>query len=134
MTDRALEHVYSASLHFLPRQWFSRSTSADAARARKLRRAGEEDSYYLQDTWRTAHTAHSGLTGEAIGSPRAAFTWSLRENWTVRAGADQYAQFPGFEQLFGFFGNRQLKAERATHLNVNVERRLGIRTRITAEF
>jgi hypothetical protein len=100
-----------------------------------------EDSYYLQDTWRTPHTAltfggrvaHSGLTGQAIASPRTGFTWGMGENWTLRAGAGSYAQFPDFEQVYGFFGNRGLQAERATHFNLSLERRLGTRTRILTE-
>jgi len=80
-----------------------------------------------------ARIAHSDLTGEAIVSPRAAFTWMPHESWTLRAGAGTYSQFPTFEQIYGFFGNRQLQAERATHYNIGVEHRFGVRTRLTAE-
>jgi hypothetical protein len=101
-----------------------------------------EHSYYLQDTWRTRHTAltlggrldHSDLTGQSMASPRAAFTWGVGEDWTIRAGAGSYSQFPDFEQLFGYFGNGRLTAERSTHVNLGFERRLGPRARVTAEF
>ena len=104
-------------------------------------RTAAQQSYYLQDTWRKARTAltvggrvaHSDLTAQTIVMPRVAFTLAVHENWTLRLGAGTYAQFPDFDQLFGFFGNRALRAEHTTHFNGSVERRLGTRTRILAE-
>jgi hypothetical protein len=127
---RAFANTYAAPQPFLPLLLAGYNQSA------------EEDSYYLEDTWRAhrvaltagGRLAHSDLTGQTVASPRAALAWTPGENWTVRAGGGSYAQFPDFEQLYGFFGNRRLQAERATHANFSVERRFGARTRIVAEL
>jgi outer membrane receptor protein involved in Fe transport len=51
----------------------------------------------------------------------------------MRAGAGRYYQFPDFEQMFGRLGNPAVKAERATHFNIGIERRFGDRMRVLAE-
>jgi len=104
---------------------------------------GTEQGYYAQDTWTSerlgvsltggGRVEHSGITGETVFSPRGAFTWSVNEDWKVRAAAGRYYQFPDFEQVFGRLGNRDLKSERATHYNASVERRFGDRIRLIAE-
>jgi outer membrane cobalamin receptor len=106
-------------------------------------RSGTEQGYYLQDTWsdernRLALTGglrveHSSATGETKLSPRANFSWSIDKDWTLRAGAGRYYQFPDFEQMFGRLGNPTVGAERATHFNVAIERRVGDRMRLLAE-
>lgn len=106
-------------------------------------RRATEQGYYAQDTWSAerlglsltggARIDHSGLTGETLASPRASLSVTPLKSWTIRAGAGRYYQFPEFEPLFGLLGNRSLRAERATHYNVSVERAFGERTRLLAE-
>jgi outer membrane receptor for ferrienterochelin and colicin len=101
-----------------------------------------EDSYWVQDTWKRKHVsitvggraAHSDLTGETLGMPRAALSYSPSEAWTIRGGAGLYGQFPQMTQVFGFFGNRALRAERSGHFDASLERRMGLRMRILAKF
>jgi outer membrane receptor for ferrienterochelin and colicin len=105
-------------------------------------RSGTEQAYYAQDTWnieraRLTLTAggrveHSGITGDTVFSPRAALALAPG-GWKIRAGLGQYYQLPDFDRLFGFLGNPNLGAERATHYNVSLERSLGSRTRVLAE-
>jgi outer membrane cobalamin receptor len=105
-------------------------------------RRATEDSYYLQDTWkheRFSLTAggrvqHSGVGAQTAFQPRASMTWSPGSRWTLRAGAGSFAQFPALDQLFGYFGNPGLRAERATHFNLGVERLIGARIRIFADL
>ncbi|MDX6611535.1 MAG: hypothetical protein QOD75_721 [Blastocatellia bacterium] len=104
---------------------------------------GTEQGYYAQDTWTSdklgvsltggGRVEHSGITGETVFSPRGSVTWSVNEDWKVRAAAGRYYQFPDFEQVFGRLGNRALKSECATHYNASVERRFGERIRLLAE-
>jgi len=104
---------------------------------------GTEQGYYAQDTWTSeklgvsltggGRVEHSGITGETVFSPRGSVTWSVNEDWKVRAAAGRYYQFPDFEQVFGRLGNRALKSERATHYNASIERRFGERIRLLAE-
>ena len=105
--------------------------------------SGTEQGYYVQDTWANErnHLAltgglrveHSTATGETKLSPRASFSWTMGNNWTVRAGAGRYYQFPDFEQMFGRLGNPAINAEQATHFNFGIERRFGDRVRVLAE-
>jgi hypothetical protein len=106
-------------------------------------RRATEQAYYAQDTWNNerhklsvtggGRIEHSGLTGETLFDPRAALTLTPADNWKIRAGLGRYSQFPDFDQLFGFFGNPNLRAESAIHYNLSVERALGNKTRVTAE-
>ncbi len=106
-------------------------------------RRGIEQGYYAQDTWSSEHVGlsltggvrleHSTATGETLLSPRASLRWSVGDGWRVRAAAGRYYQFPDFEQMFGRLGNRGLRAERATHFNLSVERLFGDRVRLLAE-
>ncbi len=107
-------------------------------------RSGTEQGYYIQDTWTNERSSialtggvridHSTATGETKFSPRGSFTWSIDKDWTLRAGAGRYYQFPDFEQMFGRLGNPRVNAERATHYNIGIERRFGDRVRVLAEF
>ena len=107
-----------------------------------FRKRATEDSYYLQDTWKRERFSltvggrimHANLPGQTVVSPRASLTWKPAAQWSVRAGAGSYAQFPTLEQMFGFFGNPRLRAEQARHFNIAVERGLGSRARIFAEW
>ena len=105
--------------------------------------SGTEQGYYVQDTWNDerhsialtggVRVEHSSATGETKFSPRGSFNWSPDKDWTIRAGAGRYYQFPNFEQRFGRLGNPAVTAERATHFNVGIERRFGDRMRVLAE-
>jgi outer membrane receptor protein involved in Fe transport len=106
-------------------------------------RRGTEQAYYAQDTWNIeraqltftagGRVEHSGLTDDTVFSPRAALALAPG-GWKIRAGLGQYYQFPDFDRLFGFLGNPNLGAERATHYNISLERSLGSRTRVLAEL
>jgi outer membrane receptor protein involved in Fe transport len=108
-----------------------------------FKKSGTEHGYYVQDTWSNgrlgisltggARVEHSSATGQTLGSPRAAFVWSIAEDWKLRLGAGRYYQFPDYEQMFGRVGNPGLKAERATHYNASIEHLFGNRTRLLAE-
>jgi hypothetical protein len=97
--------------------------------------------YYIQDTWKRERVSfsfggriqHSTQPGQTVATPRASFTWSPRANWSLRAGAGGYAQFARLDQMFGFFGNPRLRAERSTHYTLGVERRIRERIRVFAE-
>ncbi len=100
-----------------------------------------EPSFYAQKTWRVeglswtvgARAQSSSVTGQTLLLPRAALAWTPGAGWTVRAGAGRHAQFPELRQLFGYFANRDLRAETAAHVNLSVERTLGQRSRILVE-
>ena len=106
-------------------------------------RSTAEQGFYLQDTYTNERHGlsltgglridHSGLTGETILSPRAALSLNLGQAWIMRAGFGRHYQFPDFAPLFGQLGNRDLRAEQATHYNLSVERNFGSRYRALAE-
>jgi outer membrane receptor protein involved in Fe transport len=108
-----------------------------------LSRRGAEEAFYVQNTFNDEHSRvmlqgglrveHSSTTGETKFSPRGSFAWSIDEHWKIRAAAGRYYQFPDFNQMFGLFGNPDLKSERSTHFVASVERLIGARTRILAE-
>ncbi len=106
-------------------------------------RGGLEQGYYIQDNWRDEkrrlaltggmRLEHSSVTRETNFSPRGSFSWAIDDKWKVSAAAGRYYQFPDFQQVFGFLGNRNLKSEHATHYSASIERLLGSRARIFAE-
>ena len=51
--------------------------------------------------------------------------WSLASAWTVKAGAGVSHQFPEFEAARGESGLAPLQPERATHVDLGIERRFG---------
>ncbi len=103
-----------------------------------------ETAVYIQDTLkvepiRLSVTAggrleRNTLTHETNAMPRLALTWRSPGAIVFRAGMGQYRQMPDFNMVFGFFGNRDLKAERAVHYNLSAERSIGSRTRVVAEM
>jgi outer membrane receptor for ferrienterochelin and colicin len=109
----------------------------------RFQHSGNEVSYFAQDTWNNethhvsltvgARIEHTALTPQTVFSPRVAIGWSVNKSWRVRAGAGRYYQFPDLEKLFGRLGSASLRAERATHYNVSVERMFGDRMRVLAE-
>lgn len=123
---------------------FQASQPVTARTLEAFDRRATEQAYYAQDTWnaervRLSLTAggrieRSGLSGETLFSPRAAIALAPTSDWRIRAGFGKHYQFADFDRLFGFFGNPNLRAERATHYNVSIERSLGNRTRMLAEF
>jgi hypothetical protein len=131
--------IHAEKVHVL----FDFFNPSQTIRLESFDRRATEQSYYAQDTWSAerfglsltggARIDHSRLTGETVASPRASFALTPSRNWTVRAGAGRYYQFPELEPLFGRLGNTSLRAERATHYNVSVERAFGERTRLLAE-
>ena len=104
---------------------------------------GEEDSYYVQENWNKeglpvslsggGRIEHSNVTHQAFFSPRGAVALNLGRRFTIRAGGGVYRQFPDFDEMFGFFGNPRLVAEKAIHFNLRLERELNARTRLIAE-
>lgn len=50
--------------------------------------------------------------------------WSLQPGWTLNAAAGLSHQFPEFQQVFGSAGAPGLRPERATHLDLGLERRV----------
>lgn len=102
-----------------------------------------QEGAYLQDTWtglrdRLTLTVGGRLdrfeeTGESRALPRASLTWMASKSTRVLAAFGRYAQFPGFEDLFGRQGSLDLKAERATQYLFGVERALGADIRLRLE-
>lgn len=109
-----------------------------------FKRRGTEAGFYAQDSWSSerhklsfvggARIERSGRAGQTLLAPRASLAWSFAKDWNLRAGAGRYYQFPDFEFMFGRLGNPFLRAERATHYNLSIERSLGERTRFLTEI
>jgi hypothetical protein len=105
------------------------------------RAQGDEDSYYVQENWNKegvsfvagARIEHSNTTNQVLMSPRAGVALNLGSRFTLRAGIGAYRQFPDLDKTSGFFGNTQLRADRAIHYNLRLERELNARTRLLAE-
>jgi outer membrane receptor protein involved in Fe transport len=79
------------------------------------------------DRWSVSpgvRVAHSTLTDETIASPWAQGLWRVGQT-SLRAGVGLYQQFPRFDQVLGSIGNPALTRERARHLDVGIEQRLG---------
>ena len=78
-----------------------------------------------------ARLDHWSLTHSTTGSPWLNAEYRLDENTLVRGGTGVYRQFAEFDQVFGLNGGgRGLHPERATHVDLGVERRLGRQTRL----
>jgi outer membrane receptor protein involved in Fe transport len=73
------------------------------------------------------------VTGQNVLMPRASLAFSPLANTRLTVAFGQYAQFPTFRQLFGQFGNANLKAERATHYTIQAEQLLNDKTRVRVE-
>lgn len=72
---------------------------------------------------------HSTLTGEKTASPWVAGEWRLPKTLVARWGAGVYRQFPDFEQVIGMLGTQANRHERAVHLDLGLEGRVGRTTR-----
>jgi hypothetical protein len=66
-------------------------------------------------------------------SPWLAVTVPIGERWFVRSAAGLYRQHPGLDQTSGTFAGRDVRAERAQHLELALEHRwrADVRTQIT---
>ena len=94
---------------------------------------------YLQDTLTAGSRLsltlggrfdHWDETGESRVSPRAAASFVISSRTRMTAAYGDYAQFPGFAQLYGRNGNPDLEAERSRHFVLGLEQRVGTHTRL----
>jgi hypothetical protein len=72
----------------------------------------------------------SSLTDDRTTSPWLQAVWRVSSSTLVRGAAGVYQQFPGFEQVIGAWGTAGLNPERATHVDVGVERTIGQSVRV----
>jgi hypothetical protein len=106
-------------------------------------RNGNQQGYYLQDTWSSKRFAfaltggaridHFELSGETVVTPRAALSFAPWENTTIRLGWGQCSDFPDLGQIFGSRGNANLRAERSTNYNIRAEHLINPQTKIVIE-
>jgi hypothetical protein len=68
---------------------------------------------------------HWTLTGQSTASPWMQAEWHLTSSTAIRGAAGIYQQFPTFEQIIGAWGTEGLGRERATHVDLAVERTFG---------
>ncbi len=88
------------------------------------------------DRWSVSpgvRVAHSTLTNETIASPWVQGLLRFGQT-SLRAGVGLHQQFPRFDQVLGQIGNPALTRERARHLDVGIEQRLGGGFRWQATF
>jgi hypothetical protein len=64
------------------------------------------------------------LTQQNTLSPWISVGWKPDSEWEVVAGTGIYHQYPDIARVLGPWGDRQLKAERAWHVDVSVSRQL----------
>lgn len=96
---------------------------------------GDEESAYVEGSWAGqggrlrvtggGRADRFGWTAETRVTPRAAIDWRFASATRLVAAFGRYVQFPRFEELLGRGGSPALRAERATHLVVGLERALG---------
>jgi outer membrane receptor protein involved in Fe transport len=65
------------------------------------------------------------LTSASASSPWLQADVKLSKSLTVRAGTGIYRQFPAIEVVTGFFGNPDLRPERAVHADLGIEQTFG---------
>jgi hypothetical protein len=65
------------------------------------------------------------LTGETTSSPWLLADWKITRSVFLRGGSGVYRQFPDFDQVIGMLGQRDARAQRATHYDLGLEQRLG---------
>ena len=71
-----------------------------------------------------------GLTGDSALSPWLQAEWQASSNLTVSANTGIHHQFPDYVELAGRRGRSGLRPERSFPVDVGVERRLGMTTRL----
>ena len=69
--------------------------------------------------------AHSSMVDETVASPWLQGRWALTGALDVRAGVGLYHQFPDFKEVYGAHAGLNLRPERARHVNLALEHRLG---------
>lgn len=126
------------------RSGFQTSATQPLTTLADYRASALQQSYYVQDAWqlwanRAAVTAgirldRFGQTDETAVSPRFLFSLNFSETAQMRIGWSRHAQFPDFDQLLGFGGNAQLRAEKATHYSLAFEQKFGGKIRLTVEL
>ena len=99
---------------------------------------------YVEQTW-TGWSGHVHLTASARGdrhsldrdtavTPQVSAAFILGASTRMQLGWGQYAQFPEISLLTSPLGGRGLLPTRSNHEIAAVERRMGSRTRLRAEF
>jgi hypothetical protein len=102
------------------------------------------ESGYAQQSWmpwagRLHFTAgarwdHHSVDNVAVLSPQASASLALAEGTRIQVGFGQYVQYPEITLLTSPLGSRGLLPIRSNHLLAAVEQRLGLRTRVRAEY
>ena len=77
---------------------------------------------------------HWSLGAGTSASPWVQGELRLSSSVKLRAGAGVHRQYPGFEQVAGLRQGTDLRAERAIHADVGVERALGREARVQVTF
>jgi carboxypeptidase family protein/TonB-dependent receptor-like protein len=77
---------------------------------------------------------HWSLADGTSASPWVQGELELGASLKLRGGAGVHRQFPGFEQVAGFRQGTDLRAERAIHADIGVERAIGRDTRVQITF
>jgi carboxypeptidase family protein len=73
-----------------------------------------------------------GLTSQTTASPWLQSEWRATPALRVRASAGRYVQFADFDRVLGVSGGIGLRPERATQIDVGIERRIGRTFRLSA--
>jgi hypothetical protein len=99
---------------------------------------------YVQQSWAgfegrlrlTAGARWDGHSTDRVSavSPQASAAIGITKSTRIQLGWGEYAQYPELSVLYSTLGNRGLLPTRSIHAVAAVERRLGRRTRLRAEF
>ncbi len=71
------------------------------------------------------------LTDQTTTSPWFQAEWGATRSLTVRAGAGDYRQFADFDKVLGVSGGIRLQPERARHVDLGIEQRIGTALRVS---
>lgn len=99
---------------------------------------------YLQQSWMAwsgrlhlaggARWDHESLAGVAALSPEASASVMIARATRVQLGWGQYVQFPEVSQTVSLLGGLYLLPMRSNHAIAAIEQRVGLRTRLRAEY
>jgi hypothetical protein len=111
----------------------------DRARGNATRTGGYAQQSFLAWKGRLHFTAgarwdHENVDGESAVSPQTSISLMLTPSTRVQLGWGQYLQFPELSVLTSILGNRHLPPSRSNQTIAAVEQRLGLRTRLRAEW
>jgi outer membrane receptor for ferrienterochelin and colicin len=105
--------------------------------------SGMQPGGYVQDTWSMASNRialtggirldHFGPSAETVILPRSSLSIAITPGTHVTAAYGQFTQFPTLSDLRGEFRNPDLRAERASHYSIGIERLLTEKTRFRVE-